>query len=64
MAKATTRPTSTSPLDSTLSDRDQLARDIFVRLLASPGVHGKTAEHNAGRAFELADAFFAELKNR
>ena len=47
-----------------MSERDLLARDIYLRFINIPGTSQKTPEHTAASAFDMADAFFAELETR
>ena len=51
-------------IKSALSERERLARDIYVRLTETPGVQGRVAQQIAAMAFERADAFFIELAAR
>lgn len=47
-----------------LTEREKLARDLFIRLCESPGVIGKNSAYIAEKAFERADAFFDILESR
>jgi hypothetical protein len=47
-----------------LSEREKLARDLYIRLCESPGVIGKESAYIAEKAFERADAFFDILESR
>jgi hypothetical protein len=47
-----------------LTEREKLARDLYIRLCESPGVMGKDSAFIAEKAIERADAFFDILESR
>lgn len=47
-----------------LSEREKLARDLFIQLAVSPVTTGRDKRHIAGTAFDLADAFLEEQEAR
>lgn len=55
---------STNSSRPAVSERDRLARDLYIQLAVSPVSSGRNSGHIAGTAFDMADAFLAEQERR
>lgn len=57
-----TTPKSRQQSARSLSERDKLARDLFLNFCCTAGHGGRTPEHIAGDAINKANAFFDALE--